>query len=237
MKKNHQQPQELAELLLKVQAANDVVRGSDDESKSRDEWVAEIMQAHSKTAEAVVQLGLTLTAAKKALPHGEWLEIFERKELPFTETVAQRLMKIAADHRLANAAQAQFLPTKWTTIYELTKLPENKLEQALTDGTINPAMTRKDAKALVKATKRKTKSPSVNNVMPSEGGENKQTDLEWEILPEHQYNAYLLRVEQAIAFAKLPYTGEVTAEIIDLAKRVAVAWNQLADEFERRSAC
>jgi hypothetical protein len=213
--------------------ADDVTRESDEPKMSRDDWVTEITKAHTKTAESILQLGLTLTAAKNALPHGEWIEIFERKEVPFTVTVAQRLMKIAADHRLTNAAQLQLLPTKWATMYELTKLPDQKLEAAIADGKINPQMKHKDAAALVKAPKRKAKQPPP---VLSDEEVDEQHEAEWEILPEHQYNAYLLRVEQAIAFARIPYAGEITAEIVDLAKRVAVTWNQLADEFERRAA-
>jgi hypothetical protein len=200
------------------------------EPKSRGEWAAEITKVHTKTAEAILCLGLTLTAAKKALPHGEWLEIFERREVPFTATVAQRLMKIAADHRLANAAQMQLLPTKWATMYELTKLPDQKLEAAIADGTINPKMKHKDAAALVEAPKRK--SPPDEKLSDEEMDE--QDAIEHDSDPRNHYKAYLLRVGQAKAFAGLSYSGKVTKEIINLARGVAKAWTELADKFEEQ---
>jgi hypothetical protein len=58
---------------------------------------------------------------------------------------AQRLMKIASDPTLANAAHAQLLPAAWGALYELTKLDDETFKQAASSGAIHPAMTRKDA--------------------------------------------------------------------------------------------
>ena len=64
--------------------------------------------------------GPCLNVAKTELAHGEFLAMIER-ELPFGPSTAQRLMMIAEDARLTNAAHAQFLPSSWMTLYELTK--------------------------------------------------------------------------------------------------------------------
>ena len=45
---------------------------------------------------------------------------------------------------------------------------------------------------------------------------------------------YLARVEQAQALAKVPYKGKITDEVIELARGVVKAWNELADEFEKQ---
>jgi hypothetical protein len=45
-------------------------------------------------------------------------------DLPFKASIAQRLMKIAADERLVDAAHGPHLPPHWRTLYELTKLPD-----------------------------------------------------------------------------------------------------------------
>jgi hypothetical protein len=115
-------------------------------SKTRAQWAAEIRAAHTKSVAAILKLGLTLTAAKKALPHGEFLKMI-KSDLPFTATVAQRLMKIATDPKLVDAARAQLLPPAWGTLYELAKLPKGAFEQAASSGAIHPKMTRDDAKA------------------------------------------------------------------------------------------
>ena len=132
--------------------------------RTRAKWAARIRAAHKETVSAFLKLGRILSAAKDALPHGEFLKMIE-DDLPFTASTAQRLMKIAADPKIANAARAQLLPPAWGALYELTKLPEETFEQAVASGAINPKTTRKEAKALIirpltKDTSRTISSPS-----------------------------------------------------------------------------
>jgi hypothetical protein len=108
---------------------------------SRAQWAKRIRSAHTKTVAAILKLGRTLLAAKKALPHGEFLKMIKH-DLPFTPSTAQRLMAIAADPKIANAARAQLLPRAWSTLYELTKVPEPAFERAVSAGDIHPKMTR-----------------------------------------------------------------------------------------------
>ena len=89
-----------------------------------------------------------LSAAKKALPHGEFLKMIDH-DLPFTASTAQRLMKIAADPKISNPAHAQLLPPSWATLYTLTKVPVGAFEQAAASGVIRSTMTREDASKLV----------------------------------------------------------------------------------------
>jgi len=75
-------------------------------AKSRPEWAAEIHADYKKTIEqsieGILKIGRTLIAAKKALPHGAFLEMIDH-DLPFDSSTAQRLMKIARDPRIAKA--------------------------------------------------------------------------------------------------------------------------------------
>jgi|GEM_PF-6869665 len=116
--------------------------------RTRAQWASRIRAEHKETVGAFLKLGLTLIAAKKSLPHGEFLEMIE-KDLPFTASTAQRLMKISADLRIAaNAAHVQLLPSSWGTLYELTKVPDAAFAQAAESGAIHPQMTRRDATRL-----------------------------------------------------------------------------------------
>ena len=54
--------------------------------------------------EGIIEVGRTLVEAKKELQHGEFLAMI-RNSLPFGEDTAQRLMTIARDERLTNAAR------------------------------------------------------------------------------------------------------------------------------------
>jgi hypothetical protein len=72
-----------------------------------------------------------------------------KNDLPFAARTAQRLMKIAADPKISNAAHGSLLPDSWRTVYELSKLPEAEFTQAAQAGSIHSKMTRHDASQLV----------------------------------------------------------------------------------------
>jgi hypothetical protein len=105
------------------------------------EWVARITASWQRGVEAIVGTGRLLNEAKAALDHGEWLPMIQR-ELPFGPSVAQKLMKIAADGRITNTATWRYLPPAWTTLYELTKLDDQTFEAMRAEGSINPSMTK-----------------------------------------------------------------------------------------------
>src|SRR5262245_17881564 len=88
------------------------------------EWAVRIRETWRQSVEAIIETGRLLARAKEALAHGEFLAMVE--ELPFEASTAQRLMKIGADGRLANAAHVQHLPPHWGTLYEITKLPDEQ---------------------------------------------------------------------------------------------------------------
>jgi hypothetical protein len=129
--------------------------------RTRAQWAARIRAAHKETVSAFLKLGRMLSAAKEALKHGEFLKMIE-DDLPFTASTAQRLMKIAADPKIANAARAQLLPPAWGALYELTKVPEHTFDEAVATGAINPKMTREDAKAINIVTV--SKPPEISHV-------------------------------------------------------------------------
>jgi hypothetical protein len=119
---------------------------------SRAQWAAKIRTDCEQTVKEAVKgflnLGRSLLKAKKELPHGEFLEMIEH-DLPFAASKAQRLMKIASNPKIAKAAHGQHLPGSWRTLYELTKLDDETFDKAVSDGTIHPSMTRREAKSSV----------------------------------------------------------------------------------------
>src|SRR5208337_2429769 len=111
-------------------------------SASTRAWAAHITACWRASVKAIFEVGRLLTTAKEALPHGEFLTMVE-SSLPFGASTAQRLMAIAADTRLSNAAHVQHLPLSWGTLYELTKLSDPQFEAGIRDGVIRPDMERK----------------------------------------------------------------------------------------------
>ena len=106
-------------------------------------WEKKIRVAWQKSIAAIFEVGDLLIAAKQELPHGQF-EAMVENALPFGPRTAERLMAIAADQRLRNPTHVSHLPCSWGTLYELTKLSDERFAELLADGTINSEMTRAD---------------------------------------------------------------------------------------------
>jgi N6-adenosine-specific RNA methylase IME4 len=108
------------------------------------EWADVISLCWRSTVECIMMTGRKLTEAKLSLRHhGEWLELVDKK-LHFGERMAQQLMRIGNDARLASPNICSRLPTEWTTIREISRLEDADLATALTSGIINPNMKAAD---------------------------------------------------------------------------------------------
>jgi N6-adenosine-specific RNA methylase IME4 len=67
-----------------------------------------------------------------------------KSELTFGARMAQRLMAIAADERLANPTHVSLLPASWGTLYELTKLDDEAFAEAIEQKIIRPDVERNE---------------------------------------------------------------------------------------------
>lgn len=108
-----------------------------------------IWRLWEKQRDAVFEIGRELIAARAQVEHGLW-ETWVDAELPFNRHSAVKFMAIAADSRLANGSHVNQLPSSWGTLYELSRLPDDVLLPALSDGRVTPAMERKDVARLSK---------------------------------------------------------------------------------------
>jgi len=113
-------------------------------------WAERINRAVEKTALALVETGQEARAAKDKLKHGQWLEMFNTKQVKLDLSLAQRLMKVASHPALANAANLPFLPPSPTALVALSKLPPEVVEAGIAKGCITPSMTIADAAKFVK---------------------------------------------------------------------------------------
>jgi hypothetical protein len=129
---------------------------------SHQQWTKRIGAAWQKGVEAFLETGRLLIEAKDALDHGEF-EAMVRLKLPFDPSVARKLMVIARHPVLSNRAHAHVLPPSWTTLYELTKLPDETLLPKTKDGSINPKIERRQVTAMRPAPKARIKRSGANN--------------------------------------------------------------------------
>jgi N6-adenosine-specific RNA methylase IME4 len=95
-------------------------------------------------------------AAKKALPHGDFLHM-AKEQLPFGKRKAEMLMAIARDSRLRNVQNFALLPPSLPALYDISRLNDGPLAEAFADGTISPDMERGKISGRVKAEKRAAK--------------------------------------------------------------------------------
>jgi hypothetical protein len=107
-------------------------------------WAARITACWRASVEAILEVGRLLTAAKEALPHGEFGKMVEA-DLPFGDRTAQMLMAIAADPQISNPKFISHLPANWGALYELStlKLNEEQFERGIEKGAICPDAERK----------------------------------------------------------------------------------------------
>jgi hypothetical protein len=111
-------------------------------------WAKKIRAAWHRSVAAIFEVGDLLVAAKKKLPHGQFEKMVQTR-LRWDERTAQRLMAVAHDKRLrAKATHGSLLPASWRTLYELSRLTDQQLEQAFANGDIGPEMHRRDAEAI-----------------------------------------------------------------------------------------
>lgn len=117
-------------------------------------WADRITAHWRQPVESFFEAGDDLVRAKGELEHGEW-EALVDSQLPFGPRTARRLMAISRDDRLRT--HGSVLPPSWRTIYEITKLTDEELDELVADGTINPECERSDITAALKKERRETR--------------------------------------------------------------------------------
>jgi hypothetical protein len=118
-----------------------------------DQWAVVINTQWRLTVPAIIKTGELLIASKKALGHGKWGAMLGAGpmvpgKLDFDARIAQMLMKIANDPVLSNPKNFSDLPPVYTTLYQLTALPPDKLQQLIDDNRVNPRLKGAEAKTL-----------------------------------------------------------------------------------------
>lgn len=121
--------------------------------RTRAEWARSITEAWGRAVCAAIEVGDALIAAKAALKHGEWLPMV-RRDLPFGEMTARKLMAIARDPRIRAAAARGTLPAGWTVLFQLQKLDDETFEAGVADGRISATTTRAEVERLGSGTPR-----------------------------------------------------------------------------------
>jgi hypothetical protein len=117
-------------------------------------WARKINAAIADSVAAIIATGQALIDAKGELPHGQFERLFANHPNPLPEPVnctpdwARRFMSIASNALIANGKYASHFPQSIETLSALAKLPEDKLEVALSEGWVRPEMQKADVKEI-----------------------------------------------------------------------------------------
>lgn len=113
-----------------------------------DQWADRIRAHLGEAVEGILGAGRDLVASKQQLGHGRFTRMVEER-LPFSVRTGQMLMAIAGHGTLSNANHGSLLPPSWRTLYELSRLPTDVVEEALQSGVIRADLERQEAHELV----------------------------------------------------------------------------------------
>jgi hypothetical protein len=118
---------------------------------TEEEWADSIRSDLVAGATHHISAGRKLIQAKKDLKKhgGSFINLVEVK-LGWNLDTVEKWMAIAGNPVLADSATLRNLPSYWTTLYALSRLPPKMLERCIKDGTIHPQLTYKVAVALVR---------------------------------------------------------------------------------------
>ena len=127
---------------------------------SREWFAARITRKYQKAAELLLEqcraIGQDLADAKQRLPFGDYTAMVE-EDLPFSVRTAQRFMAIAKYPMFEHKKYANALPPAWSTLYELTRLPEATFRSGVQRKQIHPDMERQDVARLLRPKARRSK--------------------------------------------------------------------------------
>ena len=167
-------------------------------------WAPKIHGEWRKSIEGILGVGRQLIAAKEACEHGEFLRLFKGHDnavsdpLPFSESTSQRLMAVASNVVLSNAAHVQHLPQSWGTLYELTKLDDETLIAGIKAGEITPETTMAQAASLHADPVEKPEKPPHEEM--ASAVKNAVTKFVGQLSTHEQYAYVRRRIEELLAF-------------------------------------
>jgi hypothetical protein len=118
---------------------------------TEEEWAEVIRPDLAAGTASYISAGRKLLEAKQQLKKqgGSFIDLVENR-LGWDVNTVEKWMKIAGHPVLTDSETLQNLPTAWTTLYQLSRLPRKVLEGYIADGTVHSQLSCRTAAALVK---------------------------------------------------------------------------------------
>lgn len=125
-------------------------------------WAKRINRRVGAGLAAFIQAGIELVAAKKALGHGGFGDLFKSGLVEIDQRTAEMLMRVAKHATLANPNNYSILPRSLNSLNKLAALDVTEVEQAIAAGEITPGMTISDAQKFVRSKREPRSEDSVS---------------------------------------------------------------------------
>lgn len=108
-------------------------------------YVKAINTSWHKSTDSILETAKICAEAEKKLNADDKTKLY--KNLIFSKATFSKLAKVGSQSRLLSEDVKPLLPPNYSILYDIAKLPEKELRQAIKDGIINPNMSRADLEA------------------------------------------------------------------------------------------
>lgn len=146
--------------LLKSDDASGVAQPPPETDPAVKDWIEKINQAGGGRVSWIIQTGECLTKAKAELGYGRWGLLFGPGGLKFGQRRAEMFMQIVRCPALKDPNNFSNLPSCWSVLYALGRVPSEALTHAIADGRVHPEMTLLAARELAKGHRLGTAGPA-----------------------------------------------------------------------------
>jgi len=109
-----------------------------EEVKMIESYKSRIMTNWRKVVVGIIESGRILADAKEHLSPREMNDLME--DLPFSYSMAKKLMKIGRDQRLVRDDIIPILPNSWGVVHKISTMPDDKFNEAVDLGIIHPGV-------------------------------------------------------------------------------------------------
>lgn len=114
-----------------------------------DEWIEQIQQTWSQSAQNILALARLISAARRSLPYGSWSRLWPAGWLPFSKRKGEMLVVIGQCVERLDAQNSAQLPAAWNTLYYLARLGCRRVQALIAEGRIHPGLSLREAQTLL----------------------------------------------------------------------------------------
>jgi hypothetical protein len=106
------------------------------------DYANKIQASWKNAVESILSVASLLKEAENSLTDAEWFDLIG--QLPFTQSAAVKLLAIGEDTRINNPKNVNLFPPHWTTLYEISTLPNDVFKEGVKEGLISSKVKRRD---------------------------------------------------------------------------------------------